>query len=367
MNDETSPDARLDQPSPVRAGETLEVSAIARYLRVQGIGASDAVRVEQFPRGFSNLTYLITAGDRSWILRRPPVGVGRRAGVAHDVVREARLLESLGAAYPRVPRIVTICEDAAIIGAPFYLMERAVGIILRDRLPPGLTLGAPAMRRVSESVIDTLAEIHTIDFRAAGLGELGHPDGYAQRQVEGWTRRYQAARTGEQPALESLADWLATAVPSTGRTALLHNDFKYDNIVLDPDDPARIVAVLDWEMATIGDPLMDLGTALAYWVEAGDPPALQSLGLGVTALPGNLSREEVLARYAESTGHVVDAPVFYYAYGLFKVGVIAQQIYSRFVRGLTRDPRFAILDGAVTALGEAGVRAIERGHIGSRA
>ncbi len=362
MSDDVLRDARLDQPSPVRPGEALDESALRAYLRMRALGTEDALHVSQFPHGFSNLTYLVTAGDRSWILRRPPVGVGK--GVAHDVVREARLLAAIGSAYPRVPRIVDICEDPAVIGAPFYLMERATGIILRDRLPPGLSLAAPDMRRVSEGVIDTLAEIHTLDYRAAGLGELGQPEGYARRQVEGWTRRYQAARTGEQPDVEALARWLASSVPDASGAALLHNDFKYDNVVLDANDPARVVAVLDWEMATIGDPLMDLGTTMAYWVEADDPPALQSLGLGVTAIPGNLTREEVLARYATATGRALSAPVFYYAYGLFKVGVIAQQIHARYVRGLTQDPRFARLDRAVSALGQAGVRAIARGRVG---
>lgn len=355
-------DASLDHPEAVREGEALDGEALAGYLREQRLADVGTVQVTQFPRGFSNLTYLVTAGERSWVLRRPPLGVGK--GVAHDVIREARLLAALGTVYSRVPRIVAWCDDAAVIGAPFYLMERARGIILRDRLPDGVTLDATGMRRVSESVVDALAEIHAVDYRAAGLAELGNPQGYARRQVEGWTRRYQSARTGDQRELEGVAEWLSTSIPESGRAALVHNDFKYDNLVLDPADPSRIVSVLDWEMATIGDPLMDLGTTLAYWVEAGDPPALRSLGLGVTTMPGNLSREEVVARYAAATGHAVDAPVFYYAFGLFKVGVIAQQIYSRYVRGLTRDRRFSALDRAVAALGSAAARAITRGRMG---
>lgn len=364
MSGEVPRDPRLDHPVAVREGEGLDERALVDYLRAQRLADVDAIRVAQFPSGFSNLTYLVTAGEQGWILRRPPFGIGK--GVAHDVVREARLLAALGSAYARVPRIVAICDDAAVLGAPFYLMERATGIILRDRLPAGLSLEPGQMRRISAGVVDTLAEIHAVDYAAAGLADLGHPEGYARRQVEGWTRRYQSARTGDQPELERLAEWLATSVPEGGRPALLHNDFKYDNLVLDPGDPSRVVAVLDWEMATIGDPLMDLGTTLAYWVEAGDPPALQALGLGVTTIPGNLTREEVVTRYEQATGRAVDAAVFYYAYGLFKVGVIAQQIYSRYARGVTRDPRFAALDRAVAALGSAGLRAIERGRIGGR-
>lgn len=362
MTDAAPRDPRLDQPVAVRPGEGLDEPALVAYLREEGLIDAEAIGIAQFPRGFSNLTYLVTAGDLSWILRRPPFGIGK--GVAHDVVREARLLAALGSAYARVPRIVAICDDDTVLGAPFYLMERATGIILRDRLPAGLSLDATEMRRVSERVVDTLAEIHAVDYAAAGLSELGHPEGYARRQVDGWARRYVAARTGPQPELEALAEWLAASIPETSRAALLHNDFKYDNLVLDAAEPWRVVAVLDWEMATIGDPLMDLGTSLAYWVEAGDPPALRALGLGVTTIPGNLTREEVIGRYEAATGRAVDAAVFYYAYGLFKVGVIAQQIYSRYARGLTRDPRFAALDQAVAALGSAGMRAVGRGRIG---
>ncbi|HEX4933278.1 MAG TPA: phosphotransferase family protein, partial [Gemmatimonadaceae bacterium] len=319
------------------------------------------IRVSQYPRGFSNLTYLVECGDRAFVLRRPPFGIGK--GVAHDVVREARLLEALGTAYAKVPRILAICDDPAVLGAPFYLMERATGIILRDRLPPGLALDAAAMRRVSEAVVDTLADIHAVDYASAGLASLGNPAGYVERQVAGWTRRFEAARTGDQPHVERIATWLAAARPAEEGAALVHNDFKFDNLVLAPDDPARIVAVLDWEMATIGDPFMDLGTTLAYWVEATDPPLLRALGLGVTALPGTLTRAEVLARYEAATGRHVAHPVFYYAFGLFKVAVIAQQIHARFVRGFTRDPRFAQLDQAVATLGATAVRAVERGRI----
>jgi len=355
-------DPRLDRASPVRPGEGIDRAALLAYLQAHEIGTGDVVHVEQYPRGFSNLTYRIIRGDADCVLRRPPAGVGK--GVAHDMVREARLLASLGPAFGRVPRVLAICDDPAVLGAPFYLMARASGIILRDRLPAGLALDAAQMRRIAEGAIDTLAAIHAVDYRAAGLEGLGRPEGYVARQVAGWSRRYVAARTGPQPAVERAAAWLADHLPAERPPALLHNDFKYDNLVLAADDPARVVAVLDWEMATIGDPWMDLGTALAYWVEADDPPALRTLGLGVTALPGNLTRRGVLARYAAATGHEVEAPVFYYVYGLFKVAVIAQQIHARYVAGLTHDPRFAQLDQAVRTLGEAAVASIARDGLG---
>ncbi len=358
----------VDQPAAVRDGEALDVDALRTFLRAHDLADDDVPRVSQFPRGFSNLTYLVEVGERAYVLRRPPFGVGK--GVAHDVVREARLLSALGAAYPRVPRILAICDDPSVLGAPFYLMARATGIILRDRLPADSSIDTDTMRRISEAAVDTLAEIHAVDYRGAGLESLGNPDGYVERQVSGWTRRYEASRTGEQPAVERIATWLATSIPteqsSERRAALVHNDFKYDNLVLDRHDPARVLAVLDWEMATIGDPRMDLGTTLAYWVEAGDPPLLRALGLGVTALPGNLTREEVVARYEASTGRVVAQPVFYYAFGLFKVAVIAQQIFARYVKGFTKDERFAHLDRAVAALGEVAVRAVDTGRIAPR-
>jgi len=353
----------IDAPETVREGETLDSMVLGEYLAAHELGAASDLKISQFPRGFSNLTYLIETGDRAMVLRRPPFGVGK--GVAHDVVREARLLQAIGAAYPHVPRILAICEDASVIGAPFFLMERATGIILRDLLPSSLDIDAPLMRRISGTAVDTLAAIHSVDYRTAGLESLGNPVGYVERQVAGWARRYEAASTGAQPAVEETSRWLAANRPEIERAALVHNDFKYDNLVLAADDPARVVSVLDWEMATIGDPFLDLGTTLGYWVEASDPGTLRALGLGVTALPGNLTRAEVVARYQAATGREITNPVFYYAFGLFKVAVIAQQIYARYVKGFTKDARFARLDEAVAALGAAATRAIERGRLGA--
>ncbi len=358
-----SPLDAIDRPLAMRRGEELDVPALGRYLRAQQLAGDAEVVAEQFPRGFSNLTYLIRCDRGEYILRRPPFGVGK--GVAHDVVREAGILKSLGAVYHRVPRVVAVCDDASVIGAPFYLMARATGIILRERMPDGVPHAPDDMRRLSEAAIDALAEIHAADYLAAGLGSLGNPTGYVERQVAGWTKRFDAAQTGPQPEVARVAAWLMSHRPEDSGTALIHNDFKYDNLVLDPIRPSTIIAVLDWEMATIGDPLMDLGTTLAYWVEADDPPALRSLGIGVTALPGNLTRRQVVTRYESATGVSVQAPVFYYAFGLFKVAGIVQQIYARFVRGVTRDQRFAHLDGAVSALGAAAVKAIDENRIGA--
>lgn len=349
--------AGLDIPAEVRAGEELPSDSLRAHLEAAGLGTGGALHVRQFPRGFSNLTYLLEWGDRQMVLRRPPYGVSK--GSAHDMAREFRILTALSAAGYSVPRPLHYSEDERVLGAPFYVMERVAGVILRDRPPAGLSLDASTMRRLSEAFIDALAELHALDYRAAGLAELGRPEGYVTRQVAGWTRRWQAARTGEQTDVEALAAWLAAHVPPERGVALIHNDFKYDNLVLDPGDLSRIVAVLDWEMATVGDPLMDLGTSLAYWVEATDPPEIRALGIGITALSGNLTRAELVARYAERTGRPVPDVAFYHAFGLFKVAVIAQQIFARYVRGFTRDARFARLDRVVAALGQAGARAFE--------
>jgi aminoglycoside phosphotransferase (APT) family kinase protein len=254
------------------------------------------------------------------------------------------------------------CEDESVLGAPFYLMERRRGIIIRK--PPGDHPVPPAtVRRLCESLVEGLARLHALDYSAAGLADLGKPEGYVERQVSGWARRYRDAQTDDLPALERAGAWLATNRPAESGAALIHNDYKFDNLVLDPDDPGRIVAVLDWEMATIGDPLMDLGTTLGYWIQADDPEPIRRFLAGPTAIDGSLTRRELAERYARATGRPVPEMLFYYVYGLFKIAVIAQQIYARYVRGATRDPRFAALGAVVAALGQSAARAIDSGRM----
>jgi aminoglycoside phosphotransferase (APT) family kinase protein len=349
----------LDQPASVRQGEALHVEHLEAYLREHLPNYSGSIGVQQFPRGFSNLTYLLRVGERELVLRRPPFGANIRGG--HDMQREYRILGGLITTYPKVPRPLLYCDDAAVLGTPFYVMERVQGVILRAKVPRGLDLGADQMRRTCLSLIDTLVELHRFDYHAAGLSDLGKPDGYTARQVRGWTERYANARTDEIDAMEQAAAWLAANIPPTSDAALIHNDYKYDNVVLDHQDLSRILAVLDWEMATLGDPLTDVGTALAYWAEPSDPAPLRMFG--VTALPGNLSRQEWIEHYAERSGRDVSNLLFYYVYGLFKNGVIVQQIYARYRKGATQDPRFANLIELVRVCGDMAVRAIERGRI----
>jgi aminoglycoside phosphotransferase (APT) family kinase protein len=352
----------IDTPRAPRAGEELDAAALAAYLGEHLAGAAgQPIAVEQFPGGHSNLTYLVRIGDRELVLRRPPVG--SKVKTAHDMGREVRVLSRLAPAWHPAPRPVLHCDDPAVLGCPFYLMERKRGVVLRRELPPGLTIAPPTARRLSQVLVDGLVELHAIDYAAIGLGDLGKPEGYVDRQVRGWTERYAGSRTDHIPAVERVAAWLAANMPVSPAPALIHNDYKYDNIVLDSADLTRIVGVLDWEMATIGDPLMDLGTSLAYWVEAGDPPGMIAMRFGPTTLPGMMTRAEIAARYAERTGRTVDHIVFYYAFGLFKTAVVAQQIYWRWKQGLTRDPRFEPFLLAVGALCEQAAAAIDRGGI----
>ena len=351
----------LDRPESVREGEEIDVEALSGFLAERLPSLDGELSVEQFPGGFSNLTYLVRAGTRELVLRRPPFGSKVRS--AHDMGREFRVLEGLAEAFPKAPRPLAYCEDVAILGVPFYLMDRVQGVILRTRMPVESAPEPKLMTRVGESLVDTLAELHAVDYQAAGLGELGRPDGYVERQVAGWRKRYAAAQTDEVEAMDTVGSWLAENQPSTSDSALIHNDFKYDNLVLDRDDWSRVLAVLDWEMATLGDPLMDLGTTLAYWVEADDPPALLALQLSPTTLPGNLSRAEVAERYASASGRQLGELVFYYVYGLFKIAAIIQQIYYRYRSGHTSDPRFANLQHGVRAAATVAAQATRLGRI----
>jgi aminoglycoside phosphotransferase (APT) family kinase protein len=269
---------------------------------------------------------------------------------AHDMGREHRVLSRLSPVFPKAPRPLAYCEDPALLGAPFYLMERVRGLILRRNPPAELVLDPPTVERLCAAFVDALVELHAVDYTAAGLADLGNPAGYVDRQVAGWSKRYEDARTDEIPEMPAVAEWLAAHRPPSPAPTLLHNDFKYDNLVLDPEQPTSIRGVLDWEMCTVGDPLMDLGTALCYWVEKGDAPDLVAMRFGPTTLPGSWTRQQVAGRYAEKSGRSLDHLRFYYAFGLFKTAVVAQQIYFRYRKGLTRDPRFAAFEQGVRAL-----------------
>ncbi|MCL4213976.1 MAG: phosphotransferase family protein [Gemmatimonadales bacterium] len=347
-----------DAPGPVRAGEELPLPALNAWLAEAAPQLGAVKSVAQFPGGFSNLTYLLTTEKGEAVLRRPPLGV--EGGRAHDMPREARILSVLELRGVPAPRAIATCEDPAVIGAPFYVMQRVQGLILRgSRAPKGFD--AATFARLGEAFIDTLVAIHGATPSDPVIGGLGKPMGYVARQVEGWTNRWADARTDDVPVIESLARWLDEHQPGESGACLVHNDYKYDNLVLDPANPTRIVAVLDWEMATLGDPLLDIGTTLGYWMEPGDDPVFSALGLGITTLPGNATRAELWARYLERAGRAMRPRTFYEAFGTFKIAVIAQQIFARYRRGVTSDERFARLGEAVRLLGEHGARVVAQG------
>jgi aminoglycoside phosphotransferase (APT) family kinase protein len=351
-----------DQPAEVRPGEELDHAVLSALLNALLPEDAGPLSVRQFPGGASNLTYLLRWGQRELVLRRPPFGAQVRGG--HDMGREYRILRALAPVYPHVPTALAYYDDERLLGAPFYLMERVPGVILRAPLSPAHTPPPAELRRICHALVDGLADLHAIDVQSSGLAELGKPEGYTARQVAGWAKRYHASRTEDSPDGAAISAWLEANLPAESAASLIHNDYKYDNLVLDPADLARIVAVLDWEMATIGDPLTDLGTSLAYWVEPDDPPALRLLG--ITALPGNLDRQGVIERYAARSGRDLSAIVFYYVYGLFKNLVIVQQIYARYRQGHTRDPRFAQFIAIAHALAHMAERAITHGTVSGR-
>jgi aminoglycoside phosphotransferase (APT) family kinase protein len=351
--------APLDEPRAVRAGEELDAAALAAFLERE-VGGGGAVAIEQFPGGYSNLTYRVRHGDREYVLRRPPVG--SKVKSAHDMGREVAVLSKLAPVYARAPRVVAYEPTGEVLGAPFYLMERRHGVILRKQLPPQLAADGATLHRLCELLVDALVDLHAVDFAAAGLGELGKPAGYVERQVTGWTERYRGSQTDDIPAITEIAAWLAAHRPPDGAPALIHNDFKFDNVVFDPR-LGSIIGVLDWEMATLGDPLMDLGTSLAYWAQASDPAMYHQLPFGPTATPGMMTREAVARRYLERSGRRTDSLVFYYVFGLLKTAVIAQQIYYRYTQGLTKDTRFGAMIFMVRLLAEQARTSIERGAI----
>jgi aminoglycoside phosphotransferase (APT) family kinase protein len=348
-----------DRPRTVRSAEALDGTVLGAYV-ARELGGAETVSIEQFPGGHSNLTYLVRHGAHEYVLRRPPFG--SKVKSAHDMGREVAVLSKLAPVWPLAPKVLAYCADDSVLGAPFYLMERRRGVILRKEVPGGLTIDGEAAGRLSGLLVDALAALHSVDYVAAGLGDFGKPAGYIERQVRGWSERYTGSQTDDIAVISSVAAWLEANRPADGSPRLIHNDFKFDNVIFDRS-LTRVTGILDWEMATIGDPLMDLGTSLGYWVQVDDPPPLQLIRFGLTTIPGMWSRDEVAKRYAERTGRSTASMVFYYAFGLFKTAVVAQQIYYRYAKGLTKDPRFAAFIHGVRALAEQAQWSIDRGRI----
>ncbi|MFH1985292.1 MAG: phosphotransferase family protein [Pseudomonadota bacterium] len=351
----------IDAPTDIRNGEALDAAAVTDLLRDIFPGVDGPVEIRQFPSGFSNLTYLVTLGGEEVILRRPPRGT--KAAGAHDMGREYRMLMALRPLFPYCPEVLYYEDTDARLGSPFYIMERIRGIILRKNLPAGLSFSPADAGALCRRLVSVQRELHAVDYRRVDLGPV-KPEGYVARQVDGWSRRYRAARTPDAPDFEAVMAWLADHQPAdTTSPAIVHNDFKFDNVVLEPSDPMTIIGVLDWEMATVGDPLMDLGSSLAYWVQADDAPELQALRLMPTHIPGALTRREIVGHYGSLSGLDTGEFSFYYTFGLFRLAVIAQQIYYRYYKGQTADKRFEMLIFAVHALEKTARMASEEGFI----
>ena len=333
----------------VRPDERFDVSRLQRYLQDRLRGADSEMTVKQFSGGKANLTYLLTFGESlEYVLRRPPLG--SYAPSAHDMGRENRVLSVLPKAFPFAPRIYHYCEDEAVIGAPFLIMERCRGLVVRDTMPERFSHDRDAPQRMSRALVDTLAAFHAVDYAALGLSELGRPAGFIQRQVEGWWRRWGAAALDDDPRVSEIYHWLADHLPESSYHSLVHNDYKLDNTMFDADDPARVVAILDWDMCTLGDPLSDVGTLLTYWTQPGDSAAVRAIGTMPVGDFNFYSRQQILQRYAQQSGRDLSNMPFYHVLGIFRLLVILQQIYIRYVRGYTQDERFARLNVSVDAL-----------------
>ncbi len=348
----------MTETAAARMGEELDGDRLADYLGPRLSIETDRIEILQFPAGSSNLTYLIKIADSEYVLRRPPFG--NTVKTAHNMRREFEVLSKLSKVYPPAPKPVLFCGDDSVIGSDFYLMERREGLIIRGTIPDSVRNSPELQRKVCESFVANLTELHKIDHEVAGLSDLGKPEGYCRRQVEGWTKRYFAAKTDEHPELEAAIAWLNENIPVESGASLVHNDYKFDNIMLDPDDLTNITAVLDWEMVTVGDPLMDLGTTLGYWMSKDAGEEMLNMPFNPRILMENISRKELVEMYTEASGRDVPDILFYYVFGTFKIAVICQQIYARFLKGFTRDERFTNFDSFVSRLGHLALTAIEK-------
>lgn len=334
----------------VRPDEQFDVEKLAVYLKDRLPGATHSPQVRQFGGGAANLTYLLDFGTHQYVLRRPPLGPVAKS--AHDMGREYKVLSVLHQVFPYAPRAFLYCDDPSIIGADFFVMERRQGVVVRRTMPPEFAALPDAPRRLSAALVDALAEFHAVDYQAIGLGDLGEPDGFITRQIEGWYKRWQAAKIEEAADMDSTYAWLQSHQPPTSAYSLVHNDYKLDNIMFASSDPGRMVAIFDWDMCTLGDPLNDLGTLLTYWTDPTDPPYFQAMASMPTGV-GFMTRRELVERYALKSGRSIHDIHFYHALGLFRLTVIIAQIYIRYQRGQTRDQRFAAFGKMIPLMARA--------------
>lgn len=351
-----------DKTRPVLKGEELNADKLRKYLYEQELIAatSSELEVRQFTNGFSNLTYLLKTEGKEYVLRRPPFGAIKRG---HDMGREYNVLRHLNKSFAKTPKVYVYTEDQNIIGASFYIMEKVEGIILNAKEAKQRNVPANEFPIIANSWLDTFVELHQVDYEAAGLGNLGRPEGYVERQVTNWGKQYLKAATEEVPAAKKVMEWMQANQPKAYSYSLIHNDYKYDNIVFKDDSWKEVRAILDWEMCTLGDPLMDLGTSIAYWTMPTDGDMVKQGIPSPTVMEGNPGRTAIVEMYAQKSGRPINHLVFYYVYGLFKIAVIAQQIYYRYHKGLTTDPRFAGLNKASALLCTMALQAVRKNRI----
>jgi aminoglycoside phosphotransferase (APT) family kinase protein len=352
----------IDDSATIRKGEELDLEILEPYLRTElNLKDGDFV-VEQFPGGHSNLTYLVKIGYREMVLRRPPFGSKVKA--AHDMSREYRVLSALSPVYAPSPKPLIFCDDQSVMGADFYAMERITGQILRKDKPTDFNPSPDQVRASGVNMAKNLAGLHAVDWKAAGLESLQKKDSsFMRRQVEGWARRYDGSKTHDLPAVDKVLKWCIDNIPEDSGAVVIHNDYKYDNMIMDSNDFTQIIGVLDWEMSTIGDPLFDLGCALSYWTNPDEPAELSTTNCFIQSMPGSITRDEFAKVYGDETGLDVSNMNYYFVFSIIKLAVVLQQIYYRYHHGMTTDERFAGMIEAVKLLSMRADMYIEKGGI----
>ncbi len=328
----------IDSAREVRKEDSLDLKTVDEYIKSVLPDLKGNLSIKQYTGGASNLTYELSYANKKLILRKPPKGVVVKS--AHDMGREYSVMESLKPYYPTVPKVISFCNDSRIIGSDFFIMEKIEGIIPRANFPKGLLKNEQETKILCTNVLDKLIELHSIDIKTSGLDKFGKGVGYCSRQIEGWSERYRKAKTWNTPTFTCVMDWLKSNIPKTEKLCFIHNDFRFDNVVLDPQNPTRVIGILDWEMATVGDPLMDLGNSLAYWVQENDHFFYKMFRRQPTHVPGMLSRNQVIEYYQKNTGITFENFIFYEIYGLFRLAVIIQQIYFRYYHKKTNNRAF---------------------------
>lgn len=349
----------VDETAAVRAGEELDAGRLEPYLRDLLPGEGDGFEIRQFPGGHSNLTYAVRLGERELVLRRPPFGSTVKS--AHDMGREYRILSAVRDQYPYAPRVLDYCEDDSVIGAKFYVMERIQGVVLRRERPADWDAPPETVRAICTNFVKALAELHAVDWKSAGLEQMRKEGHFMERQVLGWEKRYYGSQTDDIDGVQQVFDWCKAELPPDVGAVLIHNDFKFDNVLLGADDVSKVVGVLDWEMSTIGDPLFDLGVAIGYWVNREGDQGIDVTRGFLTREPGAISRQEFVALYGDLTGRDVSDMRYYYVFALIKLAVVIQQIYYRYATGKTTDERFAPMIMGVKVLTDRAREVIDTG------